>query len=144
MKVEDPPAFLVQWFYHKHKVLPKGDESSWKNYTKYAARNATTKQTFIAMEKMPMVIKSIYAKSVALSGLRKRRPKSETQITRSAPSAAKPCICTIVKNIMTIIPAATKNADILSSHQSLLPFPLHPCQNSLERRILSGCAIRSM
>ena len=34
MKVEDPSALLVQWFYHKHKYLPKGDESSWKNYTK--------------------------------------------------------------------------------------------------------------
>ena len=144
MKVEDPPAFLVQWFYHKHKVLPKGDESSWKNYTKYAARNATTKQTFIAMEKINMVIKSIYARSAGTSGHRILHPRIETQITRSAPSAAKPCICTIVKNIMTIIPAATKNADILSSHQSLLPFPLHPCQNSLERRILSGCAIRFM
>ena len=68
MKVEDPSAVLVQWFYHKHKVHPKGDESSWQNYTKYAARSATTKRTFIATEKMRMVIKSISAKSVGING----------------------------------------------------------------------------
>lgn len=68
MKVEDPSALLVQWFYHKPTYLPKGDGSSWQNYIKYAARSATTKRTFIATEKMLMVIKSISAKSVDISG----------------------------------------------------------------------------
>ena len=68
MKVEDPSSLLVQWFYHKHKVLPKGDESSWQNCIKFAARSATTKQTFIATEKIRMDIKSISANGVGISG----------------------------------------------------------------------------
>src|SRR5699024_11602704 len=53
---EDPSAQMVQWFYHKSKYLPKGDESSWQNYIKSAARSATTKRTFFAMEKTFMEI----------------------------------------------------------------------------------------
>ena len=70
MKVEDPSAQMVQWFYHKSKYLPKGDESSWQNYIKSAARSATTKRTFFAMEKTFMDTRSISVKSANISGRR--------------------------------------------------------------------------
>ena len=65
MKVEDLSALEVQWFYHKHKVLPKGDESSWENYTKYAAQSATTKRTFIVTEKTFTDTRNICVRNVA-------------------------------------------------------------------------------
>jgi len=68
MKIEDPSVHEVQWFYHKHKVLPKGDESSWRNYTKFAAQSATTKQIFIIMEKINMVTRNISVRSVGANG----------------------------------------------------------------------------
>ena len=146
MKVEDPSALLVQWFYHKPTYLPKGDESSWQNYTKYAARSATTKRTFIATEKMLMVIKSISAKSADISG--HRIPPNvfipERRITLPAQFAGKQPSCITTENITPTIPAPTKNAAIPCSYQSLRPFLPHPCPNCSVRRISSGCAIPSM
>ena len=146
MKVEDPPALLVQWFYHKSKVLPKGDESSWKKYTKFAARNATPKPTFIATEKMLMVIKSICARSVAISG-RRKRPNvftPERRITHPARSAAKPLSCTMTRSITATTAAATRSAITLCSCQSLPLSQFHPCPSCSERRTSNGCAIRFM
>lgn len=146
MKIEDPSALEVQWFYHKHKVLPKGDESSWQNYISYAARSATTKRTFIATEKMLMVIKSICARNVAISG-RQIPPNvfiPERKDTHPARSAAKLLSCTMTGNITPTIPAATRNAAILCLYRSPVPSQPHPCPSSLARRISSGCATLSM
>lgn len=146
MKVEDPSALLVQWFYHKPTYLPKGDESSWQNYTKYAARSATTKRTFIATEKMRMVIRSTSVRSVGING--RLRPLSvfthERCITHPAQFAGKQPSCITTESITPTIPAATKNAAIPCSYQSLRPFLPHPCPNCSVRRISSGCAIPSM
>ena len=70
MKVEDPSALLVQWFYHKPQYLPKGDESSWQNHTRFAARNATTIKTFIVTAKTNMGTRNIFA---AYAGINLRR-----------------------------------------------------------------------
>jgi hypothetical protein len=67
MKVEDPSAFLVQWLYHKPKYLPKGDESSWQNHTRFAARNATTVTAFIVMAKIKIEIRNIFAAYVGIN-----------------------------------------------------------------------------
>ena len=67
MKVEDPSAQMVQWFYHKPKYLPKGDESSWQNHIKSGARNATTIKTFIGMAKIKLGTRSIFAANAGMS-----------------------------------------------------------------------------
>ena len=146
MKVEDPSAQMVQWFYHKSKYLPKGDESSWKNYTILAARNATTKQTFIVMEKILMDTRSICARSVAISGHRILRsaPMNEQGITHLAQFAEKRCICTTIENTTPITRAGIRDAGIPYLFQSLPLFPHHPCPNCSARRISNGCAILSM
>ena len=148
MKVEDPSAVLVQWFYHKHMYSQKGDESSWQNCIKSAARSATTKRTFIATEKMFMGVRSISVRSVGISGLKTiptNRPGALGQKNiQPALFVGKRCMCIITVNTTSTIPARTGNADTPFLYQSLRPFQLRPCPNSLERQILSGCAIRFM
>lgn len=72
MKVEDPSALEVQWFHHKPTYLPKGDESSWQNYTKYAARSATTKRIFNATEETSMGTRNTGASVVGFNGRQKQ------------------------------------------------------------------------
>jgi len=67
MKVEDPSVLLVQWFCHKTLYFPKGDESSWQNHTRFAARNTTTIKTFIVMAKINMEIRNIFAVYVGIN-----------------------------------------------------------------------------
>ena len=148
MKVEDPSGLLVQWFYHKPKYLPKGDESSWQNCIKSAARNAITKRIFTAMEKMPMDDRSISAKNVGINGL-KTIPANRPGVLgkkniQAALFVGKRCMCIMIANTTSTIPARTGSAGTPFLYQSLQLFPLRPCPSSLERQILSGCAIRSM
>ena len=148
MKVEDPSALLVQWFYHKPKYLPKGDESSWQNYTNYAARSATTKRIFTAMEKMPMDDRSISAKNVGINGL-KTIPANRPGVLgkkniQAALFVGKRCMCIMIVNTTSTILARTGSAGTPFLYQSLQLFQLRPCLSSLERQISSGCAIRSM
>ena len=148
MKVEDPPALLVQWFHHKSKYLPKGDESSWQNYTSYAVQSATTKRTFVATEKTNMVIKSINAGSARINGHqmpeRGKWAVPGQKNIQSAQSVEKQCMCITTGSITSTTPAVTGNAAIPSLHQSRLPSRRRPCPGSLERRISNGCAIPSM
>ena len=148
MKVEDPSALLVQWFYHKPTYLPKGDESSWQNYTKYAARSATTKRTFIATEKMLMVIKSISAKNVGINGLKTIPTNCPGVLGKKNIQAVlfvgKRCMCIMIVNTTSTILARTGSAGTPFLYQSLQLFQLRPCPSSLERQISSGCAIPSM
>ena len=148
MKVENPPAFLVQWFHHKSKVLPKGDESSWQNYISYAARSATTKRTFIATERTLMDTRSISAKNVGISGLKTIPTNCPGVVGKKNIQAVlfvgKRCMCIMIANTTSTIPARTGSAGTPFLYQSLQLFPLRPCPSSLERQILSGCAIRSM
>ena len=148
MKVEDPSALLVQWFYHKPKYLPKGDESSWQNYTNYAARSATTKRTFIATERTLMDTRSISAKNVGISGLKTIPTNCPGVLGKKNIQAVlfvgKRCRCIMIVNTTSTIPARTGSAGTPFLYQSLQLFPLRPCPSSLERQILIGCAIRSM
>ena len=148
MKVEDPSAQMVQWFYHKSKYLPKGDESSWQNYIKSAARSATTKRTFFAMEKTFMDTRSISAKNVGISGLKTIPTNCPGVVGKKNIQAVlfvgKRCMCIMIANTTSTIPARTGSAGTPFLYQSLQLFPLRPCPSSLERQILSGCAIRSM
>ena len=148
MKVEDPSALLVQWFYHKHKVLPKGDESSWQNYIKSAARSATTKRTFIATERTLMDTRSISAKNVGISGLKTIPTNCPGVLGKKNIQAVlfvgKRCMCIMIVNTTSTILARTGSAGTPFLYQSLQLFQLRPCPSSLERQILSGCAIRSM
>ena len=152
MKVEDPSALEVQWFHHKTHVLPKGDESSWQNYTKYAARSATTKRTFIATEKIRMDTRSTSVRSVGISGRQIHHMSSQgvllvlagEQTTQPALSAEGQCMCITIEITTFTTPAQTRNAVTLYLRQSPRPFQRHPCPSSLERRTSSGCAIPSM
>ena len=147
MKVEDPSALLVQWFYHKPKYLPKGDESSWQNHTRFAARNATTIKTFIVMAKINMGIRNIFA---AYAGINLRRmplrpagPEDRAcALIRSALSAGRPCSSTTTTNITQITAAVTKDAIIPSSCQKQPPSQRLPCPSCREKPISSECAIR--
>jgi len=153
MKVEDPSALLVQWFYHKSTYLPKGDESSWQNCIKSAARSATTKWISVVTEKINMDIKSTNVGNAGTS--LPRKPQQELKDIRAVEGeslfthplalfAAGSLFCTMTRDITPTTPAATRNAAIRCSFQSLQPFQLRPCPNSLERRTSSGCAIRFM
>ena len=148
MKVEDPSALLVQWFYHKPKYLPKGDESSWQNYTNYAARSATTKRTFIATERTLMDTRSISARNASISGLKTILTNCPGVLGKKNIQAVlfvgKRCMCIMIVNTTSTIPARTGNADTPFLYQNLQLFQLRPCPSSLERQILSGCAIQSM
>ena len=148
MKVEDPSALLVQWFYHKPTYLPKGDESSWQNCIKFAARSATTKRTFIAMEKIRMDIKSISARGVSFSGHQTPRRINffllGQKSIQNAPFAEKHCMCITIENTTFTTPAGTRNVSIPSLCQSLQLFLHRPCPNCSARRTLNGCAILSM
>ena len=148
MKVEDPSAQMVQWFYHKSKYLPKGDESSWQNYIKSAARSATTKRTFIATERTLMDTRSISAKNVGISGLKTILTNCPGVLGKKNIQAVlfvgKRCMCIMIVNTTSTIPARTGSAGTPFLYQSLQLFQLRPCPSSLERQILSGCAIRSM
>mgnify|MGYP001836357145 CR=1 FL=1 len=153
MKVEDPSALLVQWFYHKSTYLPKGDESSWQNCIKYAARSATTKRTFIATEKINTDTRNTSARGVGISLHQRRRQGLKAirvgqgeshSIHPLALFAAGSPSYTMTVSITLTIPAATRNAAIRCSCPSLLPSRRRPCPSSLERRISNGCVTRSM
>ena len=147
MKVEDPPAFLVQWFYHKHNVLPKGDGSSWQNYTKFAVRSATTKRTFIVMEKTYMDTRNTCVSAAGFNGRQNQAGKLDVPEQRNilpALSAEKPLFCTTTGSIMPTTPAVTRSAAILCLCQSPRPFQPHPCPGCSVRRISSGCVTLSM
>lgn len=146
MKVEDPPALLVQWFYHKSKYLPKGDESSWQNYTKFAAQSATTIQTFIATEKIRMDIKNISVRGVGISGhLRHLSVFTLVQtITLPARFVGEPCMCIMIESTTFTTPAGTRNAGTPSLCRSLRLFQHRPCPNCSVRRTSNGCATLSM
>lgn len=126
----------------------KGDESSWQNYTNYAARNAITKRIFTAMEKTPMDDRSISAKNVGINGLKTIPTNCPGVLGKKNIQAAlfvgKRCMCIMIVNTTSTIPARTGNADTPFLYQNLQLFPLRPCPSSLERQILSGCAIQSM
>ena len=147
MKVEDPSALLVQWFYHKPKYLPKGDESSWQNHTRFAARNATTVKTFIVTAKINMEIRNIFAAYAGIS-LRRMpiRPAGAGDrafvLIRPALSAERPCFSTTTTNITQITSAATRNAAIPFSSRSRQSFRRLPCPSCREKPISSECAIR--
>ena len=137
MTVENSSALLIQWFYHKHKVLPKGNESSWQNYISYAARNATTKRTFIVTEKTFMDIRNTSVRNVGIS---------LHQIPRSAVPAGR-------VNVHPRLPRCVrKRCFFITTRNAITPFLYpnqpwslpHPCPNCLERRISSGCGILSM
>ena len=66
-----------------------------------------------------MDIKNINAKSVNISESHKHRPRSAIRIIPSAQHAEKPLSYITTGSIMSTIPAATRNADILSLYQSL-------------------------
>ena len=148
MKVEDPSALLVQWFHHKTHVLPKGDESSWQNYTNYAARSATTKRDLIATEKIKPGIRSTSARSVGINGHRILQRDSRGVLGRRGILcvlfAERQCMCITIGRITSTPLAQTRSAATPFLYQSLLLSQLRPCPSSLERQILSGCAIRSM
>ena len=148
MKAENSSALLIQWFYHKHKLLPKGDESSWQDYTNYAVQSATTKRTFVATEKTNMVIKSINAGSAGINGRRMPQRGKWAALgqrnTLSALFAGKQCMCITIESTTSTTPAQARNAATRFLCQSLQRSRLRLCPNSLERRISSGCVIRFM
>jgi hypothetical protein len=74
---------------------------------------------FIALAKISMDIKNINAKSVNISEPQKHHPRSTIRIIPSAQHAEKPLSYITTGSIMPTIPAATRNADILSLYQSL-------------------------
>ena len=153
MKVEDPSAQMVQWFHHKSKYLPKGDESSWQNCIKSAARSATTKWLSVVTEKINMDIRSTSARNVGTSLPRKPQQElkaihveeGESPLTHLlALFVAGSLFCIMTGSITPTIPAVTRNAAIRCLCQSLLPSQRRPCPSFSARRTSSGCATLSM
>ena len=148
MKVEDPPAFLVQWFHHKTQYLPKEDGSSWQNYTRFTVRNATTIILFIVTAKIKLVSKNISAANAVINLPRMHLPVSlENRVHgRILPvlSVERPLSCTMTRNITATTAAVTRSVTILCSCQSLPLSRLRPCQSCSARRTSNGCAILSM
>ena len=146
MKTRQP--FWYNGFTTNTMYSQKGDESSWQNYTNYAARSATTKRTFIATERTLMDTRSISAKNVGISGLKTIPTNCPGVLGKKNIQAVlfvgKRCMCIMIVNTTSTIPARTGSAGTPFLYQSLQLFQLRPCLSSLERQISSGCAIRSM
>ena len=97
---------------------------------------------------MLMVIKSISAKNVGINGL-KTIPANRPGVLgkkniQAAQFVGKRCMCIMIVNTTSTIPARTGNAGTPFLYQNLQLFQLRPCPSSLERQISSGCAIPSM
>jgi hypothetical protein len=129
----------------------KYSKTTWetsKANTNYTARSATTKRTFIATERTLMDTRSISAKNVGISGLKTIPTNCPGVVGKKNIQAVlfvgKRCMCIMIANTTSTIPARTGSAGTPFLYQSLQLFPLRPCPSSLERQILSGCAIRSM
>ena len=153
MKVEDPSALLVQWVYHKSTYLPKGDESSWQNCIKSAARSATTKWISVVTEKINMDIRSTNVGNAGTS--LPRKPQQELKDIRAVEGeslfthplalfVAGSLFCTMTRSITPTTHAATRNAAIQCSFQSLLLSRCRLCPNCSVRRTSNGCATLSM
>ena len=148
MKVEDSSALLVQWFCHKTLYLPKGDESSWQNHTRFAVRNATTIKTFIVMAKINTETRNIFAVYAGIN--LHRMPMLTNPVSRAcvlirlALSAGKPCFFIMTTNITQTTNAATRNAAIPFLSQSRLPLRHLPCRSCPGKPISSGCVILCM
>ena len=131
------------------QYLPKGDESSWQNHTRFAARNATTIKTLIVTAKTNMGTRNIFD---AYAGINLRRMPLRPAgvgdrtfvLIRSALSAGRPCSSTTTTNITQITSAATRNAAIPFSSRSRQSFRRLPCPSCREKPISSECAIRCM
>ena len=148
MKVEDPSALLVQWFYHKPTYLPERRRVLMAKLYQICCPKCNNKTDFYRYGKMPMDDRSISAKNVGINGLKTipaNRPGVLGKKTiQAALFVGKRCMCTMIVNTTSTIPARTGNAGTPFLYQSLQLFQLRPCPNFLERQILSGCAIRSM
>ena len=97
---------------------------------------------------MLMVIKSISAKNVGINGL-KTIPTNRPGVLgkkniQAVQFVGKRCMCIMIVNTTSTIPARTGNAGTPFLYQNLQLFQLRPCPSSLERQISSGCAIPSM
>ena len=95
-----------------------------------------------------MDTRSISAKNVGISGLKTIPTNCPGVLGKKNIQAVlfvgKRCMCIMIVNTTSTIPARTGNAGTPFLYQSLQLFQLRPCPSSLERQILSGCAIRSM
>ena len=95
-----------------------------------------------------MDTRSISAKNVGISGLKTILTNCPGVLGKKNIQAVlfvgKRCMCIMIMNTISTIPARTGSAGTPFLYQSLQLFQLRPCLSSLERQISSGCAIRSM
>ena len=150
MKIEDPSALLVQWFYHKHNVLPERRRVFMAKLYQLCCPKCNNRTDFYRYGKDPTLMdtRSISAKNVGISGLKTIPTNCPGVVGKKNIQAVlfvgKRCMCIMIANTTSTIPARTGSAGTPFLYQSLQLFPLRPCPSSLERQILSGCAIRSM
>ena len=145
MKVEDPSALLVQWFYHKHKVLPERRRVLMAKLYQLSCPKCNNKTDFYRYGKDAHGHQKYQCKKCRHQWApdTPERVYTRTKNYPACPVCGK-ATCITTENITPTIPALTKNAAIRCSYQSLRPFPFRPCPSSLERRISSECAIPSM
>jgi len=141
MKVENSKPQVVQCFYHKTTVLPKGDEFSWQNCTPSVAPSATTIIHFIATAKINPVSRSssaviatisLYLISLSLFGL--------TSIL---------LVLIVVRQVFFIMTMSTiptfvvqiRSVIIVSLLTRVMLFVRPLCQLYLAEQISNGCAI---
>lgn len=148
MKVEDPSALLVQWFYHKHNVLPERRRVFMAKLYQLCCPKCNNKTDFYRYGKDPHGHQKYQCKKCwhqwaenhpyELPG----RPRKKN--IQAVLFVGKRCMCIMIVNTTSTILARTGSAGTPFLYQSLQLFQLRPCPSSLERQILSGCAIRSM
>ena len=133
----------------QNNVLPKGDESSWQNHTRFAVRNATTIKTFIVMAKINMETRNIFAVYAGINlrrmPMRLTNPEGRACVLiRLALSAEKPCSFTMTTNTTQTTNAATRSAAIPFLCRNRLPLRHLPCRSCPGKQISSGCVIQCM
>ena len=145
MKIEDPSALLVQWFHHKTHVLPERRRVFMAKLYQLCCPKCNNKTGFNRYGKDKAGNQKYQCKKCGHRILqRDNRGVLGRRGILCVLFAERHCMCITIGRITSTTLAQTRSAATLFLYQSLLLSQLRPCPSSLERQILSGCAIRSM
>lgn len=147
MKVEVLSALLIQWFYHKHKVLSERRRAFMTKLYQVSCLKYNNKTDFYRYGKdihgrQKYQCKKFQHQWASEASRQLGRPKRKEY--PSCPVCRRPPSCTTIWSITATTAVVTKSGTTPCSYQSLRRSRLHLCLSSLDRWISSGCATQSM
>lgn len=148
MKVEDPSALLVQWFYHKHKVLPERRRVLMAKLYQICCPKCNNKTDFYRYGKDAPGRQKYQCKKCWYQWAENHPYESPGRPRKkeypSCPVCGKAMYVHHNREHYIHYSCTDRKCRHSVLYQSLQLFQFRPCPSSLERQILSGCAIRSM